>query len=146
VLIGGPGATNLVTCIADALMDSIPLIAITGQVKQEFIGKNAFQETDVFGMTLPIVKHSYLVLNIKDIPRIVKEAFHIAQTGRPGPVVIDIAKDVQQASLGGAELQAALDAEMAIPGYTAAPHASDDSSAATPPPSWPSSPKSPAFR
>jgi acetolactate synthase I/II/III large subunit len=122
----GPGATNLVTCIADALMDSIPLIAITGQVKQEFIGKNAFQETDVFGMTLPIVKHSYLVLNIKDIPRIVKEAFHIAQTGRPGPVVIDIAKDVQQASLGGAELQAALDAEMAIPGYTAAPHASDD--------------------
>jgi acetolactate synthase-1/2/3 large subunit len=122
----GPGATNLVTCIADAQMDSIPMIAITGQVKQEFIGKNAFQETDVFGMTLPIVKHSYLVLNIRDIPRIVKEAFHIAQTGRPGPVVIDIAKDVQQASLGGAELQAALDAEMAIPGYAAAPHASDD--------------------
>jgi len=121
----GPGATNLVTCIADALMDSIPMVAITGQVKQEFIGKAAFQETDVFGMTLPIVKHSYLVLDIKDIPRIVKEAFHIAQTGRPGPVVIDITKDVQQAVIEGDELDKALSAEMAIPGYTFSPKASD---------------------
>ena len=70
----GPGATNLVTCIADAFMDSIPLVAITGQVYQEFIGKAAFQETDFFGMTLPIVKHSYLVLTAEDLPKVVKEA------------------------------------------------------------------------
>ena len=108
----GPGATNLVTCIADAFMDSIPLIAITGQVYQQFIGKAAFQETDFFGMTLPIVKHSYLVLNKEDLPRIVKEAFHIASTGRPGPVVIDIPKDVQQAIF-----QPTFPAEVAIPGY-----------------------------
>ena len=93
----GPGATNLVTCIADAYMDSIPLVAITGQVYQEFIGKAAFQETDFFGMTLPIVKHSYLVLTPEDLPRVVKEAFYLAVSGRPGPVVIDIPKDVQQA-------------------------------------------------
>jgi acetolactate synthase-1/2/3 large subunit len=93
----GPGATNLVTCIADAYMDSIPLVAITGQVYQEFIGKAAFQETDFFGMTLPIVKHSYLVLTPEDLPRVVKEAFFLAVSGRPGPVVIDIPKDVQQA-------------------------------------------------
>jgi len=122
----GPGATNLVTCIADAQMDSIPLVAITGQVKQEFIGKNAFQETDVFGITLPIVKHSYLVLNIKDIPRIVKEAFHIAQTGRPGPVVIDLVKDVQQTTISGKELEEALAAPMDISGYTYQPKASDE--------------------
>jgi acetolactate synthase-1/2/3 large subunit len=92
----GPGATNLVTCIADAYMDSIPLIAITGQVYQQFIGKAAFQETDFYGMTLPIVKHSYLVLDKHDLARVIKEAFHIASTGRPGPVVIDIPKDIQQ--------------------------------------------------
>src|SRR5437667_2040799 len=92
----GPGATNLVTAIADAFMDSIPLIAITGQVPQAMIGKGGFQETDFFGLTLPVVKHSYLVTNVNDIPRIVKEAFYIAQTGRPGPVVIDIPKNVQQ--------------------------------------------------
>ena len=92
----GPGATNLVTCIADAFMDSIPLVAITGQVYQQFIGKAAFQETDFFGMTLPIVKHSYLVLTAADLPRVVKDAFHLAESGRPGPVVIDIPKDVQQ--------------------------------------------------
>jgi len=91
----GPGATNLVTGIADAYMDSIPIVAITGQVPQEMIGRGAFQETDVFGMTLPIVKHSYLVMNILDIPRVVKEAFYIARTGRPGPVVIDIPKNIQ---------------------------------------------------
>jgi acetolactate synthase-1/2/3 large subunit len=91
----GPGATNLVTCIADAWMDSIPMIAITGQVTQDKIGKTAFQETDVFGMTLPICKHSYLVLKTEDLPRIFHEAFHIATSGRPGPVVIDMPKDVQ---------------------------------------------------
>ena len=92
----GPGATNLVSAIADAYMDSIPLIAITGQVKKEFIGKMAFQETDFFGMTLPVVKHSYLVMDVNEIPRIMKEAFHLARSGRPGPIVIDIPKDIQQ--------------------------------------------------
>ena len=94
----GPGATNLVSGIADAYMDSVPLIAITGQVPQAMIGKGAFQETDIYGMTLPVVKHSYLITDINDIPRIVKEAFHIAQSGRPGPVLIDLPKDVQLAS------------------------------------------------
>jgi acetolactate synthase-1/2/3 large subunit len=93
----GPGATNLVTAIADAYMDSCPLIAITGQVNQAMIGRGAFQETDIIGVTLPIVKHSYLVTDVNDIPRIVKEAFYIAQTGRPGPVVIDVPKNIQQA-------------------------------------------------
>ena len=93
----GPGATNLVTAIADAYLDSCPLIAITGQVNQTMIGRGAFQETDIIGVTLPIVKHSYLVTSVNDIPRIVKEAFYLAQTGRPGPVVIDVPKNVQQA-------------------------------------------------
>ena len=92
----GPGATNLVTAIADAYMDSCPLVAITGQVSQNMIGRGAFQETDMIGVTLPIVKHSYLVTDINDIPRIVKEAFYIAQSGRPGPVVIDFPKNIQQ--------------------------------------------------
>ncbi len=94
----GPGAMNLVTGIADAFLDSTPLVAITGQVPRHMIGKGAFQETDVFGVTAPIVKHNYLVMDINDLPRIVKEAFHIAQTGRPGPVLIDIPKDVQMGS------------------------------------------------
>lgn len=93
----GPGATNLVTGIADAFMDSVPLVVVTGQVPQEMIGRGAFQETDMFGMTLPIVKHSYLVWDIAEIPRIVKEAFYIAETGRPGPVLIDIPKNIQNA-------------------------------------------------
>ena len=93
----GPGATNLVTAIADAYLDSCPLVAITGQVTTNMIGRGAFQETDIIGVTLPIVKHSYLVTSVNDIPRIVKEAFYLAQTGRPGPVVIDVPKNVQQA-------------------------------------------------
>ncbi len=92
----GPGATNLVTAIADAFMDSCPLVAITGQVPQAMIGRGAFQETDMIGVTMPIVKHSYLITNIHDIPRIVAEAFYIAESGRPGPVVIDFPKNVQQ--------------------------------------------------
>ncbi len=92
----GPGATNLVTAIADAYMDSCPLIAITGQVNQAMIGRGAFQETDIIGVTLPIVKHSYLITDVNDIARVVKEAFYIAQSGRPGPVVIDFPKNVQQ--------------------------------------------------
>src|SRR6187455_50702 len=93
----GPGATNLVTAIADAYMDSCPLIAITGQVTQAMIGRGAFQETDIIGVTLPIVKHSYLITDVNDIPRVVKEAFYIAQSGRPGPVVVDLPKNIQQA-------------------------------------------------
>ena len=92
----GPGATNLVTGIADAYLDSAPIVAITGQVPHHMIGKGAFQETDIYGLTLPIVKHSYLITDVNDIPRIIKEAFHIAQTGRPGPVLVDIPKNVQQ--------------------------------------------------
>ncbi len=92
----GPGATNLVTGIADAFLDSVPLVAITGQVPQAMIGKGAFQETDVFSVTAQIVKHNYLVTDVNDIARIVKEAFYIAQTGRPGPVLIDIPKNIQQ--------------------------------------------------
>ena len=94
----GPGATNLVTGIADAFLDSTPLVAITGQVPQHMIGKGAFQETDVFGVTAPIVKHNYLVTDIHDLPRVVKEAFYIAQSGRPGPVLIDIPKNIQMGS------------------------------------------------
>lgn len=90
----GPGATNLVTGIATAQMDSIPLIVITGQVGRAFIGTDAFQETDIFGITLPIVKHSYVVRNAEEMSKIVAEAFYIAQNGRPGPVLIDIPKDV----------------------------------------------------
>jgi acetolactate synthase I/II/III large subunit len=93
----GPGATNMVTAIADAYLDSTPLVAISGQVPTFMIGRGAFQETDFFGVTLPVVKHSYLVTDPNDIPRIVKEAFYIAQSGRPGPVVIDMPKDVQEA-------------------------------------------------
>ena len=90
----GPGATNLVTGIATAHMDSIPMVVITGQVPRHAIGTDAFQETDIYGITLPIVKHSYVVREPRDMARIVAEAFHIASTGRPGPVLIDIPKDV----------------------------------------------------
>ena len=97
VATSGPGATNLVTPIADAWMDSTPLVAITGQVPSTVLGKDAFQETDIVGITVPITKHSYLVSDINDLPRVFQEAFHIARTGRPGPVLIDITKDAQQA-------------------------------------------------
>ncbi|MDJ0565975.1 MAG: biosynthetic-type acetolactate synthase large subunit, partial [Microcystis sp. M49629_WE12] len=90
----GPGATNLVTGIANAHMDSIPMVIITGQVSRAAIGSDAFQETDIYGITLPIVKHSYVARNAREVARIVAEAFHIASTGRPGPVLVDIPKDV----------------------------------------------------
>lgn len=93
----GPGATNLVTGIANAYMDSVPIVAITGQVPTSMIGGDAFQEADIVGITRPITKHSYLVKNVEDLPRIIKEAFHIARTGRPGPVLIDMPKDVSRA-------------------------------------------------
>ncbi|HXL43763.1 MAG TPA: biosynthetic-type acetolactate synthase large subunit [Gaiellaceae bacterium] len=92
----GPGATNLVTPIADAWMDSTPLVCITGQVRSTLIGTDAFQETDATGITLPIVKHSWLVQNVGELPHVIKAAFHVARTGRPGPVLVDIAKDVQE--------------------------------------------------
>src|SRR5271156_4321126 len=116
----GPGATNLVTGIADAYMDSVPLVVITGQVPQAMIGKGGFQETDFFGMTLPIVKHSYLVTDINDIPRVIKEAFHIATTGRPGPVVVDVPKNIQQATA-----QPVFPTEISLRGYNPDQKASD---------------------
>ncbi len=93
----GPGATNLLTGIATAYMDSIPIVAITGQVKTSLIGNDAFQESDITGMTRPVTKHNYLVKDVKDLARVIREAFYIASTGRPGPVVIDLPVDVQQA-------------------------------------------------
>jgi len=96
----GPGATNLVTAITDAYMDSTPVVFLSGQVASPNIGKDAFQECDMFGITMPIVKHSYMVKRTADIPRIVKEAFYIARTGRPGPVLIDIPKDMGENELG----------------------------------------------
>ncbi|GMA88728.1 hypothetical protein GCM10025868_39780 [Angustibacter aerolatus] len=94
----GPGATNLVTPIADAYMDSVPIVAITGQVASASIGTDAFQEADIRGITMPITKHNYLVTDPADIPRVIAEAFHIAGTGRPGPVLVDISKDALQAT------------------------------------------------
>src|SRR5213596_3450095 len=92
----GPGATKLVTPIADAWMDSTPLVCITGQVRSSLIGTDAFQETDATGITLPIVKHSWLVQDVEELPHAIKAAFHVASTGRSGPVLVDIAKDVQE--------------------------------------------------
>ena len=116
----GPGATNLVTAIADAYMDSVPLVAVTGQVPQAMIGKGAFQETDFFGMTLPVVKHSYLITDVNEIPRVVKEAVYIATTGRPGPVVIDFPKNLQQTKTHPKWLTS-----VDIPGYNPAAKADD---------------------
>src|SRR5712664_3021146 len=93
----GPGATNTVTGIADAYMDSTPLVVLSGQVPTTMIGNDAFQEADFVGITRPCTKHNYLIKDVRDVARIVKEAFYISSTGRPGPVVIDVPKDVQQA-------------------------------------------------
>jgi len=115
----GPGATNLVTAIADAYMDSVPIVAITGQVASHLIGTDGFQEADIRGITMPITKHSYLVTDADDIPRVIAEAFHIAGTGRPGPVLVDIAKDALQN-----DTVFAWPSELALPGYrpTTKPH------------------------
>ncbi|MFP5416524.1 MAG: acetolactate synthase large subunit [Actinomycetes bacterium] len=115
----GPGATNLVTGIADAYLDSVPLVAITGQVASTSIGTDAFQEADIRGITFPITKHSYLVTRAEDVPRAIKSAFHIAGTGRPGPVLVDIAKD----ALNG-RAPFVWPPEMDLPGYkpTVTPH------------------------
>jgi len=111
----GPGATNLVTGLATAMMDSSAMVAITGNVPTSLIGTDAFQEADVYGITGPVTKHNFLVKRIEDLPRVINEAFHIATTGRPGPVLIDIPKDVQQASWD-VDLDA-IDASVDLPGY-----------------------------
>jgi acetolactate synthase-1/2/3 large subunit len=108
----GPGATNIVTGLLTAQMDSVPLIVLTGQTNLDNLGKDAFQEADVFGITLPVVKHSYLVRNTNDIPRIIHEAFHICNTGRPGPVLIDLPKNITSGPC-----TASLDAPVHLPGY-----------------------------
>src|SRR5436305_3882618 len=95
----GPGATNLVTAIADAWMDSTPLVCITGQVRSNLIGTDAFQEIDITGITLPIVKHSWLVQDVRELPEVMKAAFHVARTGRCGPVLVDGPRDIQEATL-----------------------------------------------
>jgi acetolactate synthase I/II/III large subunit len=110
----GPGATNLVTGIATAHMDSIPMVVITGQVPSNVIGSDAFQETDIFGITLPIVKHSYVVRDPKEIARIVAEAFYIANTGRPGPVLVDVPKDI---GLQEFDYEAVEPGQVNLPGY-----------------------------
>ncbi|RQW06805.1 biosynthetic-type acetolactate synthase large subunit, partial [candidate division KSB1 bacterium] len=94
----GPGATNLVTGLATAYMDSIPIVAVTGQVHSHLIGNDAFQEADIIGITRPVTKHNYLVKSVQDLPAILKSAFYIARSGRPGPVVVDVPKDIQQAT------------------------------------------------
>ncbi len=108
----GPGAANLVTGIANAYMDSVPLVIFTGQVAAPMIGTDAFQEVDITGITLPITKHNYLIKDVCELPRIIKEAFHIAGTGRKGPVLIDLPKDIQVA-----ETEFVYPAEIIIPGY-----------------------------
>ena len=110
----GPGATNLVTGIATAYMDSIPIVAITGQVPSTMIGNDAFQEADITGITRPITKHNYLVKDVKDLARTVHEAFYVARTGRPGPVLIDITKNVQQAKIEDPDIDYK---NIDIPGY-----------------------------
>lgn len=108
----GPGATNLITGITDAMMDSLPIVAFTGQVSSKVIGTDAFQEADIIGLTTPITKHNYQVTDVKDLKRIVKEAFHIATTGRPGPVVVDIPKNISEAVV-----EEAADDTIRLPGY-----------------------------
>src|SRR5699024_4397370 len=108
----GPGATKLITGITDAMMDSLPLVIFTGQVAKQVIGSDAFQEADLLGITTPITKYNIQVDDISDLPRIIKEAFHIATTGRPGPVVIDFPKNIAE---GVSNIN--YDAKMNLPGY-----------------------------
>jgi acetolactate synthase-1/2/3 large subunit len=108
----GPGATNLITPIADAMMDSVPVVFITGQVRTELIGTDGFQEADMLGMTLPIVKHSFMIQHPLEIPRAIHEAFHIARTGRPGPVLVDIPQDLSRADIPYEPV-----ADVRLPGY-----------------------------
>ncbi len=114
IVTSGPGATNLVTGIATAMMDSSPIVCITGQVASKFIGYDAFQEVDITGITLPITKHNYLVTDVRDLTRTLREAFYIAKSGRPGPVLVDIAKDAQQATIADWECD---DSPVQMTGY-----------------------------
>lgn len=114
----GPGATNLVTGIMTAQMDSVPMLAITGQVRSQLLGKDAFQETDIVGITSPITKMNYLVKNIKEIPRIIKEAYYIAQTGRPGPVLVDIPNDIQLQEISMEEFNKLFSKDISLEGYS----------------------------
>ena len=95
----GPGATNMITGLATAMMDSIPIVCVTGQVPSSVIGTDAFQEIDITGATIPVTKHNYLVMDINELAATIKEAFHVARSGRPGPVLIDIPKDIQNESI-----------------------------------------------
>ena len=113
----GPGATNLVTGIMTAHMDSVPMLAITGQVKSNLLGKDAFQETDIVGITVPITKMNYLVQDIKEIPRIIKEAYFIASTGRPGPVLVDIPNDIQLQEISYDEFDKLYNKKIVLEGY-----------------------------
>src|SRR3954451_18555099 len=113
----GPGATNTVTGLLTALMDSVPMIVLTGQTISPMLGKDAFQEADVTGITYPVVKHSYLVKNPNDIPRVAKEAFFLARTGRPGPVLIDLPKDVTSGPCHADFVD-----EVSLPGYVVPGH------------------------
>ncbi len=112
----GPGATNLVTAIADAYMDSVPVVFITGQVPTHLIGNDAFQEVDIIGITRPITKHNFLVKRIEDLPLIIRQAFYIAKTGRPGPVLIDIPKDITQ-KLSDVKIPSLEEVKESLPGY-----------------------------
>ena len=113
----GPGATNLVTGIMTAHMDSIPLLVITGQVSSSLLGKDAFQESDIVGITVPITKNNYLVQDVKDLPRILKEAYYIASTGRPGPVLVDIPRDIQLQEIPYDEFKKLYEQEFELEGY-----------------------------
>ncbi|HIQ49278.1 MAG TPA: biosynthetic-type acetolactate synthase large subunit [Aquifex aeolicus] len=120
----GPGATNLVTPIADAYMDSVPLVAITGQVPTHLIGNDAFQEVDIVGITRPITKHNFLVKSIEELPLILREAFYIARTGRPGPVLVDLPKDITQ-QIADVSIPSDEEVKSALPGYK--PHVEGNS-------------------
>lgn len=109
----GPGATNLITALGDAMMDSVPLVAITGQVGSASIGTDAFQEADIVGATMPMAKHSFLVTRAQDIPQRIAEAYHLASTGRPGPVLVDVTKDAQVG-----EVDFRWPVELDLPGYS----------------------------
>src|SRR3954451_2061063 len=110
----GPGATNLVTAITDAMLDSVPTVFLTGQVRTDLIGTDGFQEADTIGITLPVVKHSFQVLDPREIPHMIHEAFHVARTGRPGPVVIDVPQDLSRADIPYDPTEAA---KVDLPGY-----------------------------
>jgi acetolactate synthase-1/2/3 large subunit len=108
----GPGATNVVTPIVDAMMDSVPTVFITGQVRTDLIGTDGFQETDTLGITMPVVKHSFQIRSPLEIPRAIHEAFHIARSGRPGPVVVDIPVDLSRAEIAYGPVT-----DLHLPGY-----------------------------